>query len=449
MAFGLLSTGFSAKTLSDIKTDLETEFKAQFGASINLDPESSGLGRLIGILAEREALLWDLALAVYSSADPDKATGAALEALAAITGTTRKGATKSTVTLACVGTGFGPLAAGRVVSVAGSGGAKFSSTTTTSLVVVAAWAINTPYVVGQKVVNGGKVYQCTVAGTSAGAGGPTGTGLAIVDNTVTWRYVGTGTYAADVAFESQDTGPIVAVSGTLTTIDTPVAGWVSAVNVLDAVLGTNIESDAALRIRRADELSSGGNAALNAIRANVLDVADVTACIVFENAGDVTDADGVPPHAVEVLVLGGADADIREAIFDSVAAGIATHGGVSGYVTDSAGFTHLVKFSRPTTVNIYVTVDVQKLAADFPSDGSDQIKAALVVAGDALGIGRNVVSAYLSAKIFAITGVLDVSACKIGLAPTPTLETTLVITSRQLADFDTSRIVVNLTDGTL
>lgn len=57
---------------------------------------------------------------------------------------------------------------------------------------VPAWLISTGYVVGDLVVNGGNAYECTVAGTSAGAGGPTGTGGAIVDGTVTWKYVGPG-----------------------------------------------------------------------------------------------------------------------------------------------------------------------------------------------------------------------------------------------------------------
>lgn len=52
----------------------------------------------------------------------------------------------------------------------------------------AAWTINTVYAVGAVVANGGNWYICTQAGTSAGAGGPSGTGTSIVDNTVRWDY---------------------------------------------------------------------------------------------------------------------------------------------------------------------------------------------------------------------------------------------------------------------
>lgn len=52
-----------------------------------------------------------------------------------------------------------------------------------------AWAISTAYSLGQLRANGSNVYEVTTAGTSAGSGGPTGTGTGIVDNTVVWRYV--------------------------------------------------------------------------------------------------------------------------------------------------------------------------------------------------------------------------------------------------------------------
>lgn len=52
------------------------------------------------------------------------------------------------------------------------------------------WIISTRYEVGDRVTNDtNKTYVCTVAGTSAGAGGPAGTGTGIVDNTCTWDYV--------------------------------------------------------------------------------------------------------------------------------------------------------------------------------------------------------------------------------------------------------------------
>lgn len=50
------------------------------------------------------------------------------------------------------------------------------------------WAALTAYSVGDTVFNGGNVYICTTAGTSAASGGPSGTGSGISDGSCVWNY---------------------------------------------------------------------------------------------------------------------------------------------------------------------------------------------------------------------------------------------------------------------
>jgi hypothetical protein len=52
-----------------------------------------------------------------------------------------------------------------------------------------AWASSTLYALGNKVTNGGNVYTCSLAGTSASSGGPSGTSTGIVDGSAHWDYV--------------------------------------------------------------------------------------------------------------------------------------------------------------------------------------------------------------------------------------------------------------------
>lgn len=52
-----------------------------------------------------------------------------------------------------------------------------------------AWMSSTTYVSEQTVTNGGNAYRCVAGGISAASGGPTGTGSAIVDGSVTWMFV--------------------------------------------------------------------------------------------------------------------------------------------------------------------------------------------------------------------------------------------------------------------
>lgn len=59
------------------------------------------------------------------------------------------------------------------------------------------WAVSKAYVLNQQVINGGNVYKCTTAGTSAASGGPTGTGTGITDNTAVWAYVNTADMTLD------------------------------------------------------------------------------------------------------------------------------------------------------------------------------------------------------------------------------------------------------------
>lgn len=59
-----------------------------------------------------------------------------------------------------------------------------------------AWAAGAVYTAGQRRSNGGNAYEVTVGGTSAGAGGPSGTGSSIVDNGVTWKYLSAIDYAS-------------------------------------------------------------------------------------------------------------------------------------------------------------------------------------------------------------------------------------------------------------
>jgi len=447
MAFGVLVSGFIPKTLSDLKTELEAAWRAEFGANSAVGDPNEPDGQVVGIISERLAELWELANAVYGSQDPDEAIGQAQDAVCAITGTQRDPASRSTVTLTATGTPNTLLNSGREASVISTGD-RFRTLANATITAVTAWAPTTSYVPGDRRTNSGKVYLCITAGTSAGSGGPTGNGSDIVDNTVHWRYLGDGTGAIDVAAEAAETGPTSGVAFSITVIETPVSGWDSVTNILDAVVGSDVESHEHLRAKRESELSAAGSATIEAIRTDILKVAGVLSCTVYQNTTMATDADGRPPKSIEAVVEGGADADIRAAIFATVAAGIETHGSVSGTVTDSQGFTWTIKFNRPTIKNIWVRVDVIKNPSVFPVDGSDQIKAAIVGDEPYYVIGRDVTASRVQQNVWDVAGVLDITLTYIGTSNPPTAPTTIVNTARERADFDTGRVIVNLSDGT-
>lgn len=444
---GLTITGFVPKTLSDIQTELEAAVQSAFGASFDVSA-GSPMGQLIGIFAERAAEIWDAEEGTYASFTRDGAVGQSLDNVGALTGTPRLPPKASSVAETLVGTNGTLVPTGTVLAVAVTG-TQFETLVDATIVTAASWAISTAYVAGQTVKNGSNLYRCTVGGTSAGSGGPTGTSSAITDNSVTWRFILPGSAFIDVDCASVSTGTKVAAAGTLTAIVNPVSGLTAVTNLLDAVLGRALESDAAYRLRQEAELRASGKASVGAIQDSIVQVEDVTACTVFENPTDTTDINGLPPHSIECLVTGGDDQAVANAVFDEKAAGIATHGSTTDTVTDEQGFTHSVSFSRPTTHSVWATLDLVIDPQNWPTDGVAQVKAAIVAWGlTVLTTGRDVVASLLAAQAFRIGGVLDAPPAKIGLSSSPSTTTTLIMGARDIAILDTSRIVVNTTDGT-
>lgn len=437
MAYGLLSTGFVPKTFDVIYAEIEADLKLALGLSV----VTGALAKVAAIFAERETRLWELAEAIYHSQDPTGATGDALDAVCEITGTLRKLATRSLVDLYLTGTAATSITDGSRVATL-STAAEFETLTTALLALATAWAISTAYVVGDVRSNATRIYICTTAGTSAGAGGPTTTAGAITDNTVVWRYIGEGLAFASVSAQAVLTGPTVAVASDVTSIVTPVGGWSSVRNLLDAVEGTNIESDADLRERRAEEVDSTGNGPPEAIKQDLSALAGVTFVQIFYNDTDVTDADGIPPHSTEPLVIGGVNQDIWDQLRLSIGSGLGTHGTEVGTSTDSEGVAHTFRFSRPDEEPIYIDLEIQYVAAKVAVDWETQVKLAIATAGDDYETGMDVVASAVSALAHTIRGVKKVTVCDIGLAANPAASADLVMTSRQLATFDTSRITI-------
>ena len=464
--FGLLPTGFRTKSAADIRASLVEKLRGKWGSSVDLT-EGSPDGQLLTVVAAEIGEAWQAQQALWAQLSRDTATGAGLDARLLQTGTFREEARPSEVTLLLIGTTGTPVPTGNRVSTASTGVAFRTIADATIAAAPVSWSISTVYVEGDLVSNevnlsthDRRIYICTGGGTSqlvatTGLNGPTGTGLDITDNEVHWRYLGDGDGYAEVAAVSVDTGAIVAVAYDLSVIDTPIGGWAAAWNLLDAELGRDEATDAEARIAGEEDLARPAASTKDAIRQALLRVQDVTSVAVFQNLTDAVDADGVPPHAIEVLIAGGDDQVIRDLLLEQcVAAGIPTHGNVTGTATDSEGVDWTIKFSRAVEVPIYVKVTLIKVAhsdADpdsYPTDGNDQVKLAIVNAGDARPAGYNAVASKVSAAVDTVAGVLEVSEVLIGTVNPPVASTTVAISSRQRATWDTTRITVTTSNGT-
>lgn len=401
LPWGLTPYGFRAKTLEEIREELATRLRDNIRDSSGrrvLNTEVGAVSQIVGTVASAAREAWESLEAVHAASDRDRASGAGLRSVAAVTGTRALGPTKSTVTLSLTLGSTVTVPAGSIVSVAGTPEARFVTTTSTT-------------------------------STSAGD--------------------------YDVETEAETAGPVVANAGTLTVIETPVAGWTAVTNPIDAVEGALAETDPELRARAEAELAAPGRSPQDAIRAVLLQLLrdnGITngSVTVYMNVSDVTDGDGLPPHSVEAVIHDGTDdatglttAQIAATLWSCVGGGIKSHGTTSTTVVDSAGGIQPVEFTRPTIRPVYLSVAAAvSVARGWDAEnGATSAKAKIVAHGDAIhGVGDDVAMLRMGAAAF-VAGVLDVTSFTLGLSASPVGTANLTIGRRELATFDTSRVV--------
>lgn len=452
--FGLTANGFIAKRLDDIRAERETRMRELFGPDIKTTPDTI-LGKLIALESDREAELWELMEAVYNSAYPDTASGQSLAMIGQLTGVRPNAATRSVVTVYLTGTpGVTIPALARIATP--NAGDQFELTAAVTL-AGAQFGIQSLTRSGSTVTAAATAHGRTVGQWIfvTGANQAEYNGLrqiATVPNANSFTYAITGTPATPATGAIQGnpatagtaratvTGPIQALSRTLTQIVNPIVGWSLVSNALDATLGRNAETDAEFRTRRINTLTGLGAARHAAILGALLAIDGVHDATVFVN-----DTDGVvsgrPAHSIECLVQGGDDQAIFDTIWNKKAGGIEAHGSVVGATVDSQGTSHTVKFSRVTGTNIWVELDIFT-NAEFPVNGEALALAAILDFGNTLGIGDDViVYPALVGALAGIPGINDL-VVRIGTAMNPTLDDNVVIGPSAIAVFDSSRVTI-------
>lgn len=473
-------TGFQKRTLAEIKLDLEGDFQQVFGDDIDLDAEGV-FGQLIGLLAKREANLWDLAEEIYQSRDPSGATGISLDNLSAEIGVTRIAAGATTVSGVLIygtdGTAvpvtFQARQPGGTVDYQINSGITIDDATARDVLLAPATPSG----------GGGEVYTVTidsvpysytalpgdteatvvndlVSQITGGAWGGTASNesdkLRLQRFSVDFSLVFTATLTLEQLasagdFTATTTGANALPANTLTEIVTPEPGVDAVTNPSAGSTGRAEETDAELRIRR-DQTLLAGLSTEEAIRTQLLNrVENIQQASVGSNRTLTGDGDGRPPKSLEAVVEGGTDEDIGQVIWESAPGGIEIFGSTLVVVVDSEGNNQNVYFSRPTAVYIHVNiVGTLYSEEEYPTDGDDAVKAAIVAwAATNQGIGVDVIRQRLNIPIYSIPGIGPITV-EIDGTPNPGdsptfAEQDVAIASREFASFDTSRIFVSIT----
>lgn len=319
----ITNEGYLAKTENQY-FDEERQLYLDIDPNWNVDPSTPD-GLKIAHDAEIFTNLDESLQFAYNSKDPNKARKVDLDIVSAITGTFRDLGSPSNVDVILGGVAGTVILAGRLVE---------------SPVDGSQWTIDSTVTIG-----GGGTIAATATNTISGA------------------------TQADIA--------------TITTIVDTVGGWQTVTNPNVATPGADVQSDASLRLERALSVGGPGTNQIDSIIGVVFGVDDVRRVRVYENETDVIQpATGLTAHSLAVLVDGGVNEDIAQAIFSKRSTGVTqfqagTPVNVNVQSEKYPQQSTEIKFSRPTAVDMVVAVTVQN-DGSLPNDVDEQIKQAIL-----------------------------------------------------------------------
>jgi len=390
MSYGITPEGWVQKDFDTIKTEIEAEFRAEYGSDVNLSVED-GFGSLAAIMSRREDAQWKHLEDVWYSLWIDTALGAALDYALNFGGLQRLSAAPSTVTVRFTGTN------GTIIPID--------------------FVIGTPDSVNFKTLTSG---------------------------TISGGFV-------DISCQCLQSGTISNVlSNKITVIvSTPPVGLTSVTNPSQSIGGREIETDIEAYTRYVTFANTASGTSKDAIYNALILVSGVAQALVEDN--ETEDYIGtLPPKSVHATVLGGADAGIGSAIMAHKSAGILTFGASSVVITDDQGNPQTVKFDRPTVANIYYIINVTKNAS-WNAGSVDDIKLALIkyVGGiygstsyAGLPIGGDVLHWKSLSALNNIPGADNIQVL-LGKSSPPTLSNNIAIGANELARTEVAFITVN------
>lgn len=336
----LTTRGLSVPTYSDYYQFLTSTMQSLYGEDIYIDNDSQD-GQLIQIQALAMADTAKVLQSLYQSFSPTYASGSGLSRLVKINNIRRKTATYSTCDVVLSGQANTVIRSGQVKDIYGN-----------------KWDLPAEVVI-----------------PSSG--------------TIT------------VTAKAQKLGAIILNANQLNIIGTPTRGWQSVTNLTISSPGRQIETDSELKRRR--DLSTGISATspLDSISARVANVDGVIQSAVYENATDQTDVRGIPGHSISVVVYGGSNQDIAEAIFATKTIGAGLYGNTDVVVTDINGITSNISFFRPIVIQPYVSIVLQHIRDDVDQNVIDNIRSAVVEYMNTLTIGFSLPVNRLYSIIYA------------------------------------------------
>lgn len=172
-------------------------------------------------------------------------------------------------------------------------------------------------------------------------------------------------------------GYITAAPNTINIIGTPIYGWLGVTNQYSATPGKDVESDANLRARYYVSTMLPAVSIFDSMLASLNSITDVKRVKGYENDTNQVSSEGFPPHSVTFVVEDGDEGQIAEMIYNKKTPGCYTNGTTDVEVLSDAGNVTHIRFYRPIYKNIWVKLNITKLAG-YNDSVVNKIKKALV-----------------------------------------------------------------------
>ena len=387
--FSVTENGIQAPSYAEILEYFQSQARNIFGQDVNIDADTQD-GQLIAIFALALSDVNAQAIATYNQFNPNTAVGVGLDSAVKTNGITRHTATNSTVDLVLIGQ------AGTVIT----------------------------------------------------------NGVATDDNENRWllpdQVIIPVSGEITVTATAEEVGAIEASPNTITQIGTPTLGWQSVNNPTQATVGVAVETDAELRQRQSRSTELPSVSLWEGIIGSLLNLPGVIRVSGVKNDEDDPSPEGVPGHTIAMIVDGGEVDEIGETIFLKKGEGVGTYGSVQTTYVDTYGFPNVIKFSRPTIVNAYVTLTITP-ASTYISSVADEIKQRIAdyINGLTIGESVNIARVLSSAVKDCTTGVddrFDVTAIVMGEASGSQTAASIPIAWNEAASCDVDNITVTLNE---
>lgn len=202
-------------------------------------------------------------------------------------------------------------------------------------------------------------------------------------------------------FLTNDYGKITLPYNIVTRMINNITGFTAVTNLLEPTYGRRRETDIELRQSYIAKSALRSNTMIESIEAELLNnVEDVETATGYENDTDETDARGLPPHSIEIIVEGGDNTAIAKAIFRRKAGGIQTYGKVVVNVPGEYGDTIPVRFNRPEYLYAWLKVQLEGDAEKIPVNYSSLTKQSLMEDGAQMRAGTNLLTQLLNEGIY-------------------------------------------------